>query len=465
MRRRSGALSAALVVTGTLAAPTWAAPPWSEPSTVAAPRATVDSPALEFGRGGTAILAWAFSDEIVRLGEDPRTQLATRATTGAFTPTRDVAGDLPDDVVAYGSTRAALLRLDRLPARTGQTQRVRLGVSLGRTDGDVDPQRVLDEYVPATTHNSTARPAIDANDRGQIAVAYLERRGERTYLRLAERRPDRGFRRPRVVRGSGQLTHVDVAYGEGGDLVVAYRRGERLEARVQRAGHALGDVRDLGPADDITSIDTAIAPTGRVVVAWGTQDGGEEPNTPFTVRATVAPAGTARFRDAVVLDSGGPAVRPRGDVAVDTARDGTASVAWSSIQGSYRTGLAFPVLASITDARAAFGPPQILAASGATGDVAARGDGQFAVAWGSLEPGQQTPEGSRVLASVRPPGGAFAAAELVADEGANADVDADYDPRTGRPTVVWPAPARPEPGSLSARSVVRASTRTGTIPR
>ena len=111
-----------------------------------------------------------------------------------------------------------------------------------------------------------------------------------------------------------------------------------------------------------------MAPSGRAVVAWGSQDVGEEANEPYSVYAAVRRAGASRFRAAQVLDAGGPAIRAEGTVALGVAGDGSSVVAWSSPQGSYRAGIQQSVRVATAGPRGRFGAQREQAPSGAGAD-------------------------------------------------------------------------------------------------
>lgn len=380
-----------------------------------------------FGEAGEAVLAWTFSQA--------RTQVATRSRSGAYSATRVVAGELADAPVAYGETRAVFLR--RTDAGDG---RVRLGVSYGRTDGDIDPLRTLD------TFRSGGDAAIDASDEGQIAVAWVERTGGQDRLWLVSRSPGGKFSDPRIIRGSGQMADVAVAHGDGGDLLVAYRRGDRLEARVRRDGGSLGGVQDLGPAGADTQIAASTAPTGRMVVAWrerSTRDDGAEALP--TVRAAIRPAGPRSFRDSeVVGDRGVSDLAQAGRVAVETAPDGTATVVFSELDGDVLT-----MRAASTDARASFTQPQTISPRGSVDDLAVTESGAIVT---FTEPPSSA--GNGIVALTRPTAGVFGTPELVSPRRDASDSAVAIDPTSGLPTIAWIAGA-------GDKQIVRAATRTG----
>ena len=196
-----------------------------------------------------------------------------------------------------------------------------------------------------------------------------------------------------------------------------------------------------------------------MLVAWGTQDLGEEPNTPWIVRAAQRPAGPRTFRATQDLErTDARAVsRPAGRVAATLAPDGTATVAWSGITGA-RLPSNFPARVATAGASLRFASPQTLSPNAAVGDVTSDDQGRTLVVWATLpEAGHydyQTT--SQVFASLRAAGAAtFATPEqLSPDE--RADLPrAAFDPKTNRPTVVWVTRTGHVPQQLRVAARVR----------
>ena len=71
---------------------------------------------------------------------------------------------------------------------------------------------------------------------------------------------------------------------------------------------------------------------GQVVIAWGSQDSGEEASRPWVVRAAVRPG--VSFGPAVVLDPGGARDFAPGALAATMSdADSAATVAWTNVSG------------------------------------------------------------------------------------------------------------------------------------
>jgi hypothetical protein len=176
---------------------------------------------------------------------------------------------------------------------------------------------------------------------------------------------------------------------------------------------------------------------GRAVVAWDSQDVGEEANEAYRVYAAVRSAGSARFGAAQLLDPGGPAIRSPGRVALGLGRDGSAVVAWSSPRGSFAGGISSAVRVASAGPRGRFGLQRELAPSGAVGEVAVGAGGAALVVWSQLAPEEEPVD---VIAALRPGGAsAFGAPEAVSPSERAHDPSVAFDPRTGHAVVAWAA--------------------------
>jgi hypothetical protein len=281
-------------------------------------------------------------------------------------------------------------------------------------------------------------------------VVWVEHLSGRDHLVAALRRSNQPFSRPAVIIGSGFMSSPAVTWSAGSDLLFAYqriaRRGRpterRVEARVRRAGHSWGRPQRLGASGTFSQISVAAAPNGRMLVAWATQDLGEEANTPWIVRAAQRPAGPRMFGATQDLDRGDGRQtrvfdRPAGRVAATLAPDGTATVAWSSITGGGFPSN-FPARVATAGSSLRFASPQTLSPNAAVGDVTTDDQGRTLVVWATLPETGNNQITSQIFASLRAAGAAtFATPEqLSPDE--RADLPrAAFDPKTNRPTVVW----------------------------
>ncbi len=461
--RRALTLSLLLALSGVPAAS--AAAPWSTP--IAIGPSTQCAAAIAYGGSGAGLVSWSPS-----CVSGPRvTRLAS--TSGQVLAT--VPRVLAQPPVVYGNDRTVLVRRRLLTPATDfrHDSRTRLDIAFGRTSGTVAKARTL------VTITNLEHLAFAGSPRGDLAVAWIEYRclrdsqgtclSERRRLRVAVRPAGQAFRAPVTIaadaRSDGSELHDSdpaIGFGPQGDLVVAYSgrraapsRQPVVLTRVRRAGHGFGGALVAGPRQASSDIAAAVGPTGAVYVAWGTQDGGEQADRPYVVRAAYRSRTATRFRTAKVLDPGAGIARPPGRVALGVAPDGTATVAWSQVAGNPVT--TYPVRVATSTPSGVFGPATQLAASGAVHDLATGPGGTTLVVWGSLADNPDQAE--QIVAAIRPGGAAaFGAAELVSEPGEPSIAAAAFDPVTARPAVVWTARGAGTPGiRLATRPAVAAT--------
>jgi hypothetical protein len=306
-------------------------------------------------------------------------------------------------------------------------------------------------------------PALAANDRGRVALAYVQRlRGRRRAVRLAERRPGGAFGAPRIVDGSFGAMGVAVAVGRRGDLAVAWKRRGWVEARVRPAGGRLGPVLRLARSPRLPDVlRVAVTPRGAVWVAWAaTREFEVGFDTPYQIRFAMRPAGARRFRPARQLDGNARVAEVAGmDLAVDP--DGTAFVAWSRWDGAnLRARLATVSTDGRSVARRTLSQPAYDAAIEQV--VTSQRAGEALVAWERLDAPREI--GTQVLAGLVEPGGRYAGEEMVSDADRAPQPWADFDPVTGAPTIVWSQRIGPDGPFVPVdqlQTVARTATRQG----
>jgi hypothetical protein len=450
--RALGVAGSLLLAAVAAASPSQAAP-WSAPATLCSPALFVDNPFIGFGTSGEGLATWRYTIGIGP-GSISGLRAAPRAATGQFGAERE----LPAAVV-----RHALYGRERMVAvsqRDEGTMR-NLRAAFGSASGRVGPAHTIDRFTSVPGFGNW--PELAANDRGDVAVVYLQRvRGGRRAVTLAERRPGRRFAGPRIVARSGRGAFaVTVALGARGDLVVAWQRGRWVEARVRRHGGRLGPVQRLGPAiAKDTRLHAAVAPNGAVWVAWDAQlttEGGD--NGPFTVRVAMRPASARTFRSARVLERNDH--RASDESRVDLALDpgGAAFVTWSGWDGAHARARLATLTADgkLTNVRTLSQPGyDAVVRDVATGPR----PGEALAVWAQLDAVGEL--GTQVLAGPIAPDGAYAGEEAVSDADRARLPAAAFDPVTGVPTVVWSQRIGPDgPGAPVAqvRTVLRAATR------
>ncbi|MEA2663738.1 MAG: hypothetical protein QOI11_682 [Candidatus Eremiobacteraeota bacterium] len=459
-RLASAVAALALVPAG----PAAAAPPWSPPLTITAGIPQISQPTIGFGSSGRAVLSARLSTQAQGVPSHGFTRLFGQQPDGSFAGRARLVLAAPP--APYGSTRLALLRVplakgDETIKGLDRPDATSLGYTYGRSGGALEVD--VGAYHRLTTRADRHSAAIAANPRGDVIAVWVEHLGGRDHLVAAVRRAGGAFGRPAVLAGSGYVTSPAVAVGGNGDLLVSYQRSvprrghapdRRVEARVRRAGHSWGAPQRLGDSTGFSDISAAAAPDGRMVVAWGTQDIGEEANTPWIVRAAIRDGGPHVFHSARGLETSEGIERPAGRVAASIGRDGVVTVAWSGIVGTRYPHL-FPARAATAPAGDfRFAAIQTLAPSAAVGDVVTTADGAAFVVWATLPEVGNNQTSDQVFASVRPAGApAFSATEEVGPAERATLPRAAVDPLTQRPAVVWVA--RPQAGSQLLRFAAR----------
>ena len=449
------------------AAPALADPPWSAPATIAAGIPAVSEPTIGFGASGLAVLSARLSTEANGVPSHGFTRLFGQQPGGGFAGRARLV--LAGPPAPYGANRLALLRVplaagDRTIRDLDDAPRSSLGYSYGRSGGPLEVQ--VEGYRRLTTRADRFSGAIAANARGDVIAAWVEHLRGRDHLVAAVRRAGGAFGRPAVIGGTGTFGGVSVAVSPQGDLLVAYQRStrssaggpivRRVEARVRRARHDWGTPQRLGASSGFSAIDTAATEGGRMVVAWGTQDGGEEAGTPWIVRTALRPSGPHAFHSTQELERSQGIERPAGAVVAALAPDGAATVAWSSIAGANFPYIYPARVATAPPGAARFGPFQTLSPSAAVGDVAVddRGDALVVAATLPIPGDNQTSD--QVFASVRPAGAAaFAIPELISAPERARLPQAAFNPVTHQPAVVWVSAPQ------GATQTLRYSARTG----
>jgi hypothetical protein len=461
---------ASVLATGSTAL---AAPPWSPPRDIGAAARDVSRATLAFARDGTAVVSRRISPDAVRRETD-RDRLATIAPDGTLAE-HPLPGLLAAPPEVFGRGRVAMLRETVLLSDPDTfARRVRLSLSVGSLRAPVSRRsRRLATYTPVPSDGNTG-PAMEVGPRGEIAVVWMEYRGDefafgRFRVRLAIRRPDGRFERTRTVAAGGvegnrESHSVAVAFGARRDVIVAYALDpprsarRRIAVRTLRRGRRFGPPQILGRHSGLVDLQLRATRTGRAIAAWSTQDGGEEANSPSIVRAAIQAPGAARFGVTRVMDPGETNERVPGRLALAMAPDGSAVLAWSNVRGRGSTA-SFPARLAIAEAGAGFGPVSELAPSGAVADAAARADGALLLTWTDVR--DFTGEGDRAThAALRAASGQpFGAPELVdaSSPGIGRGLAAAFDPRTRRPSAAWTIPPSPGPDS----AVLRLATRTG----
>lgn len=430
-----------------------AAAPWSPPIDLGPPANGADAVGLAFSPRGAGLLSWKLgqSSFVAALRGDGtlgrRSRLPADLAAGPVLP----AGTPPAIRPRSAGTIVVMRRL--LPSRrTAATSppahdRTRLSWALVGADGTVGRVRTL-----TTARCLICQVTLAVNWLGDAIAVWREPGGTRASYR---RRGGRFGTPGTVFRGqNGQYPDLTVAMdGDGRALVVD--AGEVVRARMRGRDGRLRRVMRVGRGNGSVRASAAFSNGGQAIVAWGSQDGGEEANEPWVVCAARLRRGAGRFSVTQTLDAGSARNRPEGRIALAFTPGGRATAAWSSV-GPRGT---FPVMAAAARNGGRFGQPQQLAPSGAVGAVAVRADGAAVVVWSRLVGSQQPVQ---VFASVRGAGGTTFGApeEVAAPDVAFFPPRVAFDPVSGLPTAAWGArPNPPSPAGVVDDAIVHVTTR------
>jgi hypothetical protein len=460
---------------------------WSAPRDIGSPVAEVTRPSIQFWSDGTALLSWRVLSEHPppQVAPDPSrrvTRLAVRAGDGAILRRATLRDGLGAPVV-YGREGFAVLRQRVLGRDHDAGPRFALGVGIGTRRRLVGRTRRVASYYPIGIETDTG-PTIAASHDGELAVAWAEHpphdraREGRYLIRVALGRVDNGFERPRTIAIDRRVPvySPSLAYRPHGELVVAYAGRRGLEARTRRRGGSWTRAQVLGPRRRYVDIATRVSATGRIVVAWGSQNTGEGVEDSWIVRTAMLPAAARRVRPPQLLDPGQVVGFGPGSIKLGLDREGLATLAWSAWLTRDPTVPHFGIRVSRSDQYGRFQPfTQLASTSGWLGDLAVAADGTALVTWdepwGPFLPGPSGgAAGRRIIAALRPAkSSAFGPPEAVSglepwsslyeETGPTAALH----PRTAAATIVWAA-ARAggdPPTRLPNTATLRLATRTG----
>jgi hypothetical protein len=470
-----------------LVAPARAAAPWSVPADVGPPGDYVEAPTLAFSPAGTGLAGWLVRAQppgagglpgginVTYQGDDDgyTSRIAPLRAGGALGTARamqgiDVAGPALD-----ATGRGLVLRSRILSSDDNARRRQRV------TWASVSSRGVVGQAHRLLTATLTDPPSLAVDARGDAVAAWSEYTPPRSsreiwggfLVRAAYKRAGHAFGTPVTLLVTQALDYehngaVTAAIGRDGRALVVFADARERPGRDRRIVYAwrssgsgrFGRTMRVGPHAGFAQVAATVTDRGRAIVVWGTQDGGEQADRPWIVRAAALAARSSKFGAVQTLDPGGGVERGFGGVAVAAAGDGRAAVAWTAVRGA-GAGLSFPVITATSDAAGRFAPGQTLAPSGAVGGVAVRRDGAAIVTWANVVGIQQT---SQAMAAIRPAGArAFAAPEPIADPDVAGPPAVAFDPVSGRPTAAWPArPNGVDPSmGVGRTAILRVATR------
>ena len=264
--------------------------PWSAPRAASPAAAFFSLPGLVFAADGSGLISW-------NTGEPARGHLATLRPGGAIVQRGTLGGEVVAKPLVTGGRRTVVLTrkrrvakqfrtLDQLTATFGTTASPR-----GRTRKVGGSHEVFGE---------DQGPAM-ASSGDEVAVGWVEKVGQERTATGSRSRVAAGVRPPADARDDAA---ADARLGE-------HRAGLRPRARARRRlqqrpreerratgdqvphpspGRGLGGAHVLGDREPLTTLVAASNRIGQVVIAWGSQDSGEEASRPWSCVPRCAPA-------------------------------------------------------------------------------------------------------------------------------------------------------------------------------
>jgi len=209
-----------------------------------------------------------------------------------------------------------------------------------------------------------------------VGVTWISSHGVNYTLRAAVRTPAGRLTRVKVARRTGApergggISDAAAAFLPDGSLLVVFADRGSVMATVVAPGGERGPLTRLGTAAGLTRVRVAVARSGRVVVAWGTEDAGGLRNVPASVYAAIREPG--RGWSTRQLDRAGWLGDPTGDPELAIGPDGRALLEFHDAR-RVRLAEAPP--------GKPFGGARVLANGGEPGGVAVRDDGLTLASW------------------------------------------------------------------------------------
>jgi hypothetical protein len=256
--------------------------------------------------------------------------VSARAATGALAPLKPLGGDLLSGPVraADGSFMALVSTSTALSGECTPVRRVELATLTAA--GDIAARTLLADGV------SVAVSTVVAGAGGGFAAAWLEI-GDDELEAYTLKLTVNGEPSVAIKAGTGSLqpaiSDFALVAEPAGGYLLAWSEPKHVRAVSIAASGAVGTPVTIGDADSVSTVRAGVAANGRAVIAWSTQDGGEERNRPLIVRAALrARAGTA-FAHAHLLRRGTTVDYVLGGFSLAVAADGRAVLAWADVNG------------------------------------------------------------------------------------------------------------------------------------
>jgi hypothetical protein len=341
--------------------------PWSAPVDLGPPGDYVLAPGVAFAHTGFGLLTWQRRAQPTLAGGLPGATSVILKQPNDGVASRALALGLPaatvqatTDSIAAGPVfedrgRGLVLRTLSVSSDGDGNRRRRLSWSAVSGAGRIGRAHTI------ATATLGADPSLAEDHRGNAIAAWSEysptsaKSDVGTYrIRAAWRPAGKAFDEPVTLYGTDPPGYahngaVTAAIGHERRAVIAFadlqiRKRRDLKrvlvwSRTPRRGFA--GPQAIGRHSDAADFALAVTDRGRIFVAWGTQDGGEEANTPWILRVATRRPDAVRFGAARVLDRGASRrLRPPdGALRLVADPEGHGTLAWTAVRpgATYRT--------------------------------------------------------------------------------------------------------------------------------
>jgi len=410
---------------------------WSSPQTLSK-RPAAGTPTLAFDGHGSAMATWATA-----FGAGRRS--ASRPpSTAAFAPDRaapdigeEVVEGLPPAPVIDSSGHVIAIQQRKIRPACGLATIFTLTPRFGHANGTFAPAR---GGWTIFSHTEPPAVALAANRRGRTVVAWLQlqrdSRGRcvnREMVRAAVRQPDGAFGPAQTLARGASSGAVAASVGQHGEMLIAWRHGQKIETRSRSAHRAWGSPQRI-PVGRVDSVATALDSDGAAYLIWTRTQPTSAPEAVRVVGTAVRGAHSKRFTTIILERGSWPNTlidRPERRAVHLALSPSGALAAWTSWAGDHLQVL----MATATGGR--FGAAHATTPAGqdfALGDLATSTAGRPALALTSNA--STTPSGPFVALGAAD--GSFGAPEVVGPGAPNIIGEAlAFSPLTGQPTLVW----------------------------
>ena len=273
--------------------------------------------------------------------------VSARAVDGSLAPLKSLGGDLVAGPVRLADGTFAALTSTSTALSGECTPLRRLELVTLAAAGDVATRALLADGVAVYSS------AIVAGAGGGLAAVWLEvdEAADTETLKLTVN----GGPPAAIATGEGveepAISDLALLAEPGGGYLLAWSEPKHVRAVSIAAAGAVGAPVAIGEADSISTVRAGVAANGRAVIAWSTQDGGEERNRPLIVRAAIRARAGEPFAHAHLLRRGDTIDYVLGGFSLAVSPEGRAVLAWADVNGT-RYGL----YTSVANAHGGFGP-------------------------------------------------------------------------------------------------------------